>query len=115
MPQTAAPADCFLDPARTAFPVPVHDRFVRRVAIAASGGGATREVGGWTRLAGGELMDDVALVAYADGWPLSVMARSADTLKAATVDLTVHFRRRIADAAGWSLVRFQTTLLHDGY
>jgi acyl-CoA thioesterase len=88
-------------------------------AIPFAGSGAPMRVGGWTGLPDEHRpVDAPALALFADAWfPPSFIALDAPAVSP-TVDLTVHFRKSIADCdcdpATLCLGIFETRLLHEG-
>jgi acyl-CoA thioesterase len=87
-------------------------------AIPFAGSGAPMKVGGWTGLPERRPVDALALALFCDAWfPPSFIALDAPAISP-TVDLTIHFRRPIEDAAvdpaALCLGIFETRLLHDG-
>jgi acyl-CoA thioesterase len=87
-------------------------------AIPFAGSGAPMRVGGWTGLPEARPVDVLALALFCDAWfPPSFIALDAPAISP-TVDLTIHFRQSIEDAAvdpaALCLGIFQTRLLHDG-
>jgi acyl-CoA thioesterase len=116
MPAVAAPDGCPPMP-EPSFPLPIRQRFEQRLGV---GGPLFQEspealTGGWIRLADGEPVDDLALVAMTDAWPPAAFTRVATRMAVPTVDLTVHLRQPIADPGGWFLCVFRTTLSAGGY
>jgi acyl-CoA thioesterase len=75
--------------------------------------------GGWLRLAEPRAADAIAVALYTDAWTPSPWPRFAELTPAPTVDLTIHFRRRLPveglDPAAPLLGRFQSTTAHDGF
>jgi hypothetical protein len=88
-------------------------------AVPFAGSGAPMRVGGWTGLPDGTRpVDAPALALFADAWfPPSFIALDQPAVSP-TVDLTVHFRKSIADCdcdpAALCLGIFETRLLHEG-
>jgi acyl-CoA thioesterase len=116
MPEVAPPDECPPLP-EPPFPLPIRQRFDCRLGI---GGELFQEsnqalTGGWIRLADGEQLDDLALVAVTDAWPPAAFTRVGTRMVVPTVDLTVHLRRPVPDPAGWVLVVFRTRLSAGGY
>jgi acyl-CoA thioesterase len=115
MPTVAPPDRC--PPMPPGPDIPMRGRYESRLAI---GGAMFAEgphalTGGWIRLAGGEPLDEVVVAAMTDAWPPAVFTRSATPLAVPTIDLTVHLRQPVLDAAAWSLVVFRTTVSAGGY
>lgn len=71
--------------------------------------------GGWTRLKGGEALDEAALVMFADAWPSSAWARLKRPTSAPTIDMTFHFRSRINPGTEWALVRMSSLTSKHGF
>ena len=71
--------------------------------------------GGWIRLDDDEPLDDVVLLMLCDSWPPAVFAVAELPVGVPTIDLTVHFRHRPPGVPDWALVRFQTTVVADGF
>jgi acyl-CoA thioesterase len=75
--------------------------------------------GGWIRLNEPQIADDVFVMMLADAWPPAVFQLVEGFFPVPTVELTVHFRVALplagATAEDFHLVRFQTTLIRDGF
>jgi acyl-CoA thioesterase len=87
-------------------------------AVPFAGSGAPMQVGGWTGLPEPRPIDAPSLALFCDAWfPPSFIALDVPAISP-TVDLTIHFRQPIEDAAvdpaALCLGIFQTRLLHDG-
>lgn len=87
-------------------------------AVPFAGSGAPMKVGGWTGLPEPRPIDALALALFCDAWfPPSFIALDVPAISP-TVDLTIHFRQPIeqaaVDPAALCLGVFQTRLLHDG-
>lgn len=87
-------------------------------AVPFAGSGAPMQIGGWIGLPEPRPVDAPALALFCDAWfPPSFIALSEPAISP-TVDLTIHFRQPISDAAcdpaALCLSVFQTQLLHDG-
>lgn len=118
MPEVAAPEQCPpLAPAPPGLGIPMRERYEQRLAVGGQlfGEGSRALTGGWTRLAGGEAADELAIAAFTDGWPPAVFTRTAGRLAVPTVDLNVHFRHPVPDPHGWFLVVFRTQLSARGF
>jgi acyl-CoA thioesterase len=81
---------------------------------------ARGRVGGWTRFADPRPLDDLAMVAIADSWYPSFMARPMPAgLHAPTVDYTVHIVQSLPLAVSapddFILVEFETGIAANGY
>ncbi len=118
MPDVAPPDRCPpMPPASGPFPIPMRERYESRLAIGDElfGEGPVARTGGWMRLAGGEPVVDLVVVALTDAWPPAVFTRSTTPMAVPTVDLTVHLRHPVTDPAGWCLVSFETRVSAAGY
>jgi acyl-CoA thioesterase len=117
MPEVAPPDRCPTMPQPAAISIPMRERYESRLAIGADlfGEGRTARTGGWMRLADGEPLDELVVVALTDAWPPAVFTRSTTPMAVPTIDLTVHLRHPVADPGGWCLVAFQTRLSGSGY
>ncbi|MHB1928351.1 MAG: thioesterase family protein [Acidimicrobiales bacterium] len=73
--------------------------------------GEPLEVTGWIRLADGSAPSALALLAFSDAFPPTVLSM-LDVRWVPTIELTVHVRAR--PAAGWVLGTFRTRFLIDG-
>lgn len=108
--------DCQPSPARV--DAPLLRRFELRF-IPGTIGGAVGEpsgeaiIGAWMRFADGRQPDALALPLFADALPPAALNVSDAVLWIATVELTVHVRRRPVE--GWLRAQFETKLLLDGY
>jgi acyl-CoA thioesterase len=75
--------------------------------------------GGWIRLNEPQVADDVYVMMLADAWPPAVFQLAEGFFPVPTVELTVHFRAALpladATAEDFHLVRFETSLVHDGF
>jgi hypothetical protein len=88
-------------------------------AIPFTGADAPMEIGGWIGLPEPRPVDPLSLALFADAWfPPSFIALSEPAVSP-TVDLTIHFRQRLQDAANdpadMCLSLFRTRLLHEGF
>ncbi len=88
-------------------------------AIPFTGSGAPMKIGGWIGLPEERAVDAPLLALFCDAWfPPSFIGLSEPAVSP-TVDLTIHFRRPIAqagcDPAALCLGIFQTRLLHEGF
>lgn len=117
MPQVAAPDDCPLLPDPPTMTIPIRQRFEERLAVGGPlfGEGPVARTGGWIRLAEGEPVDELVVVAFTDAWPPAVFTRASVPLAVPTVDLTVHLRHPVTDPHGWCLAVFETRLSAAGY
>lgn len=80
-------------------------------AVGAPSGEAT--MGAWMRFADGRPPDALTLPLFADVLPPAALNVSRSILWVATIELTVHVRRRPVE--GWLRGEFQTKVLIDGY
>lgn len=80
-------------------------------AVGAPSGEA--RIGAWMRFADGRDPDALTLPLFADVLPPAVLNVSRSVSWVATIELTVHVRRR--PVPGWLRGRFETKLLLDGY
>jgi acyl-CoA thioesterase len=92
---------------------------VRVGAMPFAGSGAPMKIGGWIGFPEERPVDAPALALFCDAWfPPSFIGLSEPAISP-TVDLTIHFRRPIPEAAcdpaALCLGVFQTRLLHDGF
>lgn len=71
--------------------------------------------GGWIRLADGDPVDELVLVAMADAWMPPLFSRVEVPLAVPTVDLTVHLRGRPPAGDPWCFVEFASPVARDGY
>jgi acyl-CoA thioesterase len=117
MPEVAPPDRCPTMPVPTEVAIPMRERYESRLAIGGAmfGESGIARTGGWMRLADGEPLDELVVVAVTDGWPPAVFTRTATPMAVPTVDLTVHLRHPVTDPAGWCLVVFHTRLSTAGY
>jgi len=76
-----------------------------------SAGGDPFEITGWIRFNDGTEPSAISAVAFADGFPPTLLG-ALDTGWVPTIELTVHLRGR--PAPGWLLGTFQTRVLVDG-
>lgn len=98
--------------------IPMRGRYETRPAVGGplfAGEGPEALTGGWIRLADGEPLDPIVLVALTDAWPPAVFTKVVAPLAVPTVDLTVHLRQPITDPDGWCLAVFRTRLAAGGY
>jgi acyl-CoA thioesterase len=123
MPEAAPP-----DP-RPAMPMPVADapprpRFVQHLVMQPRFGPvpftATAEpmvTGGWLGLFEPQPLDAAALALFSDAWWSPPFGRLSELATSPTIDLTIHFRRAVADLdpQALCLARFQTGLVDDGF
>ncbi len=87
-------------------------------AVPFAGSGAPMRIGGWMGLPEPRPIDALSLALFCDAWfPPSFIALEVPAISP-TVDLTIHFRHPIEDAAvdpgALCLGVFETRLLHDG-
>lgn len=71
--------------------------------------------GGWIRLAEGDPVDELVLVAMSDAWVPPVFSRVEVPLAVPTVDLTVHLRGRPPAGDPWCWVDFASPVARDGF
>ena len=122
MPDVPPPEAC--DPRGESI-VPIHRRFVHRVARGPQlfEGEKTRAAitGGWLNLREGRPLDAALLVAYTDAWPPAVFASSElppTARNVPTIDLSVHVRAPELSRVGPAdpvLAVFRTREVRDGY
>jgi acyl-CoA thioesterase len=55
------------------------------------------------------------LAAMADAWLPPVFSRASERFGVPTIDLTIHFRRRVLPDDDWFLVRFRTRSSIEGF
>jgi acyl-CoA thioesterase len=100
---------------------PIASRFELRPALGPElfSGADEALVGGWLRLDEPRPADALAVAAYTDAWIPSPWSRLTAPNPAPTIDLTIHFRRRLpivgADPATPVLARFASTTSAAGY
>jgi acyl-CoA thioesterase len=87
--------------------------------VSLAAGGEEALVGGWLRLAEPRPADAAAVAFYADAWLPAPFALLKAPAPAPTIDLTIHFRRRLP-YAGMApdapvLARFTSTTSHGGF
>ncbi len=117
-PPSVPPADeltaPLVDPRIT---IPIRDRYEQRPVIGARPFEPADEAltGGWIRTVDDDPVDELLVLALTDAWPPAIFARLDRPAGVPTIDLTVHFRRPPPRVPGWSLVRFRTAMLEDGY
>jgi acyl-CoA thioesterase len=97
--------------------IPMRDRYDSRWAIGPMPftAGDRAEVGGWIRLVDPRPADHVLLAAMADAWLPPVFSRASERFGVPTIDLTIHFRRRVLPDDDWFLVRFRTRSSIEGF
>ena len=83
--------------------IPIRDRWDQAWAVGVPGQALTEvsggfEAGGWLRLADPEPYDAAVIAAMSDAWVPAVMVHSEAAVHTPTLELTVHFRRDIAEA-----------------
>ena len=116
-PRVEAPDALVTPPADPRVTIPIRDRYEQRPALGSRPFEAGEEAvtGGWIRTTDDDPVDEVLLAALTDAWPPAVFARLGGPTGVPTVDLTIHFRHAPPGVPGWSLVRFRTAVLTDGY
>ena len=72
-------------------------------------------IGGWTALKERTPLDEPALAMFADAWPPASWVRLTRPAVAPTIDMTFHFRSRIAPGTEWALVRMDSTTSRHGF
>lgn len=119
MPDVAPPDQCPLlpPPADPLLAIPMRERYEQRLAIGGPlfGESPAALTGGWVRLADGEPTDELVVAALTDAWPPAVFTRAVARMAVPTVDLTIHFRHPVTDAAAWCLAVFRTQVSTRGY
>ena len=125
MPNVVAPADAPPLMHMHARPVAIRGQYDQReVTFNGAAGGVAAVGGGWMRLHEPAPIDAPVLVAFSDGWPPAIRHRvdpdGEDTPRGVpTVDLTVHFRRRLPlpgmRPEDYCLARFTTRVAHGGF
>jgi acyl-CoA thioesterase len=97
--------------------IPMRERYDSRWAIGPMPftAGDRAEVGGWIRLVDPRPADHVLLAAMADAWLPPVFSRARERFGVPTIDLTIHFRRRVLPDDDWFLVRFRTRSSIEGF
>jgi len=97
--------------------VPIHERYEVRPTFGAPPFSASTEAltGGWIRTVDDDPVDEVLVAALTDAWIPAVFSRLASPVGVPTIDLTIHFRQVPSTPSVWSLVRFRTQLVADGY
>ncbi|MGQ0830096.1 MAG: acyl-CoA thioesterase [Microthrixaceae bacterium] len=97
--------------------IPIRGRYEQRPALGSRPfeEGEEAVTGGWIRTADDDPVDEVLVAALTDAWPPAVFARLGGPTGVPTVDLTIHFRHAPPGVPGWSLVRFRTSVVADGY
>jgi len=84
--------------------------------FAPSGGGDQSAMcGGWIRLADGDAIDELVLLAMSDAWLPPIFSRVSELVGVPTVDLTVHFRARPVLLLDHCFVEFSSPVAADGY
>lgn len=116
-PDVPGPDELSPRPADAGINIPFRGRFDVRHAIGGEPfvAGPDAVTGGWIRSADDDPVDEIVLVALTDAWPPAVFSRFEGPIGVPTVDLTIHFRQAPSGAPGWSLVRFSTRVVADGY
>jgi len=73
--------------------------------------------GGWLGLFEPQALDPPSVALFSDAWWSPPFGRLRELATSPTVDLTIHFRRRLTnpDARALYLARFETGLVHDGF
>jgi acyl-CoA thioesterase len=98
-------------------------------AMPFTGSDAPMEIGGWLGLAEPRPLDALALALFSDALFSPPFIRLAEPAVTPTIDLTIHFRRRVGQAPGRAggaragdpnheelcLARFSSTVVHDGF
>jgi acyl-CoA thioesterase len=128
LPDVAAP-----DPERTpvallhpAMPPFLRNLIVQRriVGLPFSGSPAPMEVGAWLGLPGPRPLDAPALALFSDALFSPPFVRLSEPAVTPTIDLTIHFRRGLADEPLLAVepglrdlcfARFHSTVVHDGF
>jgi acyl-CoA thioesterase len=116
-PEVAPPEDL---PARRIDPavsIPIQHRYDTRHALGSPPfvPGPEAMTGGWIRTVDDDPVDEILLAALTDAWPPAAFSRLEGRVGVPTIDLTIHFRHAPSGEAGWSLVRFRTSVAADGY
>jgi acyl-CoA thioesterase len=116
-PEYPGPQDCISGKGPSIPGMTFRDRFKTRIASAdelmfmrAESGPA--RTGGWTRLADGRPLDEIAIPLFMDSWPPPMFSTFLGG-SAPTIELTVHWRNRPTDE--WHLARFRSRFLIGGY
>lgn len=91
-------------------------RFTQGAVTVADGPAITE---GWIRLADGGPIDAPVVAAMTDSFPPAIFSRSDEPSPVPTVDLTIHFRVSLPDAAPpadeYVLGHFRTRNVHEGF
>jgi acyl-CoA thioesterase len=84
-----------------------------------TGAGAPMESGGWLGLYEPQPIDAPVVALMCDAWWSPPFVRLDRPATSPTIDLTIHFRRRLpaegSDPDGLCLARFRTEVVHDGF
>ena len=115
-PQVSPPEDVPPPPDRE-IRVPIHERYEVRPTFGAAPFSTSTEAltGGWIRTTDHDPVDEALVAALTDAWIPAVFSRLESPVGVPTIDLTIHFRQAPSTASTWSLVRFRTRLVAEGY
>jgi acyl-CoA thioesterase len=116
-PEVADPDDLPPRPVDPAISIPMQHRYDLRHALGSAPFASASEAvtGGWIRTVDDDPVDEVLVAALTDAWPPAVFSRFDERVGVPTVDLTIHFRQAPSGEPGWSLVRFRTQVVAEGY
>jgi len=98
--------------------VPFRAKYDQRPAIGPKLGNLSDKarVGGWTKFSEERPFDDLAILAISDSWYPSIKGKSNEDFHTPTVDHSIHFLAKPADAnSEFLLVMFETEVAANGY
>jgi acyl-CoA thioesterase len=116
-PEVAAPDDLAPRSVDPVVSIPIQGRYEMRHALGSPPfvRGEEAMTGGWIRTTDDDPIDEILVAALTDAWPPAVFSRFDQRVGVPTIDLTIHFRHAPSGEPGWSLVRFGTRMVADGY